>query len=90
MVGIYLMFRYLIYLFFCVEWLLYCGSCDNGAIFQVFDLRSLAWSALKMKMESDADKVEENNLQEVFPATSGHDMVKIPFLTSLTSTSVYV
>ena len=56
-----------------------CGSCDNDAMFQVFDLRSLAWSALKLKMESNADKVEENNLQEVFPATSGHNMVKVPF-----------
>lgn len=56
-----------------------CGSCDNDAIFQVFDLRSLAWSALKLKTESNADKVEENNLQEVFPATSGHNMVKVPF-----------
>ncbi|RVW97733.1 Acyl-CoA-binding domain-containing protein 6 [Vitis vinifera] len=55
------------------------GGSRNGRYLsdvQVFDLRSLAWSALKLKMESNADKVEENNLQEVFPATSGHNMIK--------------
>lgn len=55
------------------------GGSRNGRYLsdvQVFDLRSLAWSALKLKTESNADKVEENNLQEVFPATSGHNMIK--------------
>ncbi|XP_021295609.1 acyl-CoA-binding domain-containing protein 4 isoform X1 [Herrania umbratica] len=55
------------------------GGSRNGRYLsdiQVFDLRSLTWSSLKLKIESDADKSEDNGLQEVLPGTSDHSMIK--------------
>lgn len=44
---------------------------------QVFDLRSLAWSSLKLKPEVNADKAEDSGSQEILPPTSDHRMVRI-------------
>ncbi|XP_048231831.1 acyl-CoA-binding domain-containing protein 4 [Ricinus communis] len=55
------------------------GGSRNGRYLsdvQVFDLRSSVWSSLKLKTDLHADKVEENGLQEVLPATSDHSMVQ--------------
>lgn len=42
---------------------------------QVFDFRNLLWSNIKLKPNSD--KFEDSGLQEVLPAISAHNMVKI-------------
>ncbi|GMI83364.1 hypothetical protein like AT5G04420 [Hibiscus trionum] len=55
------------------------GGSRNGRYLsdiQVFDLRSLTWSSLKLKIEPSDDKSEENGLQEVLPGTSDHSMIK--------------
>uniref|UniRef100_A0A5B7ANG1 Putative acyl-CoA-binding domain-containing protein 4 n=1 Tax=Davidia involucrata TaxID=16924 RepID=A0A5B7ANG1_DAVIN len=54
------------------------GGSRNGRYLsdvQVFDLRNLAWSTLKLNMEPNAEKIKDS-LQEVLPATSGHSMIK--------------
>lgn len=43
---------------------------------QVFDLRSLAWSNLRLETELDADKTEDSGLLEVLPPISDHCMVR--------------
>ncbi|XP_059669142.1 acyl-CoA-binding domain-containing protein 5-like [Cornus florida] len=43
---------------------------------QVFDLRNLAWSTLKLNMEPKADKTTDGSSLEVLPASSGHRMIK--------------
>ncbi|XVF83007.1 hypothetical protein PTKIN_Ptkin16aG0098000 [Pterospermum kingtungense] len=55
------------------------GGSRNGRYLsdiQVFDLRSLTWSSLKLGIEPNADKPENSGLQEVFPGTSDHSMIK--------------
>lgn len=55
------------------------GGSRNGRYlsdFQVFDLKNLTWSALKLKVESNADKIKDSSPEEVFPAISGHIMFK--------------
>ncbi|CAN8257176.1 unnamed protein product [Cochlearia groenlandica] len=58
------------------------GGSRNGRYLsdvQVFDLRSLTWSSLKLKIEStNADNSEEDNvsLKEAFPAISDHRMIE--------------
>ncbi|KAH7547823.1 hypothetical protein ACOSQ2_033288 [Xanthoceras sorbifolium] len=55
------------------------GGSRNGRYLsdvQVFDLRSLAWSNLKLKTELNADKAEDSGSQEVLPPTSDHSMIK--------------
>lgn len=55
------------------------GGSRNGRFLsdvQVFDLRSLAWSNLRLETELDADKTEESGLLEVLPPLSDHCMVK--------------
>ncbi|KAE8709729.1 putative AMP dependent CoA ligase [Hibiscus syriacus] len=43
---------------------------------QVFDLRSLTWYSLKLKIDPSDDKSEDNGLQEVLPGISDHSMIK--------------
>lgn len=43
---------------------------------QVFDLRSLAWSNLKLKFEVNADVAEDGKPQEVLPPVSDHSLVR--------------
>lgn len=43
---------------------------------QVFNLRNLSWSTIKLNMETNADSNKDNGLQEVFPAISGHSMIR--------------
>ncbi|OVA17943.1 Kelch repeat type 1 [Macleaya cordata] len=55
------------------------GGSRNGRYLsdiQVFDLRTLTWSALKLHMDSESDQLGDNSSQEVLPATSGHSLVK--------------
>lgn len=55
------------------------GGSRNGRFLsdvQVFDLRSLAWSNLRLETELDADKTEDSGLLEVLPPMSDHCMVK--------------
>ncbi|XP_010558261.1 PREDICTED: acyl-CoA-binding domain-containing protein 4 isoform X2 [Tarenaya hassleriana] len=55
------------------------GGSRNGRYLsdvQVFDLRSLTWSNLKLKPEASADNIEDGSLQEAFPAISDHRMMK--------------
>jgi hypothetical protein len=59
------------------------GGSRNGRYLsdvQVFDLRSLTWSSLKLKTESSsADNIQEDDgssLREAFPAISDHRMIK--------------
>lgn len=42
----------------------------------MFDLNNLTWSSNKLNMESTDAKSEDGAKMEVFPATSGHSMVK--------------
>ncbi|OMO87264.1 Kelch repeat type 1 [Corchorus capsularis] len=52
------------------------GGSRNGRYLsdiQLFDLRSLTWSSLKLKTEQNA---ENSDLQEVLPGTSDHRMIK--------------
>ncbi|MED6109042.1 hypothetical protein PIB30_029995 [Stylosanthes scabra] len=53
------------------------GGSRNGrhlSDIQVFDLRSLTWSSLKLKANSGND--DGSASQKTFPATSGHDMIR--------------
>ncbi|XP_039022223.1 acyl-CoA-binding domain-containing protein 4-like [Hibiscus syriacus] len=55
------------------------GGSRNGRYLsdiQVFDLRSLTWSSLKLNIEPSDDKSEDNGLQEVLPGISDHSMIK--------------
>ncbi|XP_022765490.1 acyl-CoA-binding domain-containing protein 4-like isoform X1 [Durio zibethinus] len=55
------------------------GGSRNGRYLsdiQVFDLRSLTWSSLKLKIEPNADKSEDTSLWEVLPGTSDHSVIK--------------
>uniref|UniRef100_A0A7N0TLY7 Acyl-CoA-binding domain-containing protein n=1 Tax=Kalanchoe fedtschenkoi TaxID=63787 RepID=A0A7N0TLY7_KALFE len=50
------------------------GGSRNGRYLsdvQVFDLRNLVWSSLRL----GKDKINDNNTQELIPATSGHSMI---------------
>ncbi|GFQ03659.1 acyl-coa-binding domain-containing protein 4 [Phtheirospermum japonicum] len=61
------------------EKLYIAGGSRNGRYlsdFQVFDLKSLTWSILKLNMEANV-KINDGGVpQDVFPATSGHSMIK--------------
>lgn len=51
------------------------GGSRNGRYLsdvQSLDLRNLIWSTIKLRTQSD----HPDNIKEVFPATSGHSMVK--------------
>ncbi|PNX91339.1 acyl-CoA-binding domain-containing protein 4-like, partial [Trifolium pratense] len=53
------------------------GGSRNGrhlSDVQVFDLRSLTWSSLKLK--ADTGKDHDNSSQENLPAISGHNMIR--------------
>ncbi|KAL9318076.1 hypothetical protein ACSQ67_014593 [Phaseolus vulgaris] len=53
------------------------GGSRNGrhlSDVQVFDLRSLTWSSLKLKAK--VGKEDGNSSQEFLPATSGHNMIR--------------
>ncbi|GKU91637.1 hypothetical protein SLEP1_g5482 [Rubroshorea leprosula] len=55
------------------------GGSRNGRYLsdvQVFDLRSLTWSNLKMKVEQTPDKPEDSGSQEIITAISDHSMIK--------------
>ncbi|XVF75638.1 hypothetical protein PTKIN_Ptkin13bG0203300 [Pterospermum kingtungense] len=54
------------------------GSCNGRYLsdIQAFDFRSLTWCSLKLKIDPNADKSENNGLQEVLPGTSDHSMIK--------------
>lgn len=55
------------------------GGSRNGRYLsdiQVFDFRTLKWSALNMYTCSDGSVLDENNSKEVFPAFAGHSLVK--------------
>ncbi|KAL0358539.1 UNVERIFIED_CONTAM: Acyl-CoA-binding domain-containing protein 4, partial [Sesamum angustifolium] len=55
------------------------GGSRNGRYlsdFQVFDLKSLTWSTIKLNMETDDMKSTGAIPFEGFPATSGHSMIK--------------
>ncbi|XP_028094223.1 acyl-CoA-binding domain-containing protein 4-like [Camellia sinensis] len=55
------------------------GGSRNGRYLsdvQVFNLKNLAWSTLKLSTESNADETKDSVSQEILPATSGHSMFK--------------
>ncbi|CAK9159805.1 unnamed protein product [Ilex paraguariensis] len=55
------------------------GGSRNGRYIsdvKVLDLGSLAWSAVKLNVEPNADKVEDSSTREKLPASSGHSMIK--------------
>ncbi|KAI3734676.1 hypothetical protein L6452_14151 [Arctium lappa] len=55
------------------------GGSRNGRYLsdvQALDLRNLTWSTIKLRTQSDADNVRDGRLLEVFPAISGHSMLK--------------
>lgn len=55
------------------------GGSRNGrqlSDVQALDLRNLSWSTIKLRTQSEADNIKNGGLSEVFPATSGHSMVK--------------
>ncbi|KAL6977151.1 hypothetical protein U1Q18_025945 [Sarracenia purpurea var. burkii] len=55
------------------------GGSRNGRYLsdvQVFDLKTLAWSTLKLNTEPNAEKIKDNLSQEILSATSGHSMLK--------------
>ncbi|XP_051116425.1 acyl-CoA-binding domain-containing protein 4 [Andrographis paniculata] len=55
------------------------GGSRNGRYlsdFQVFDLRSLTWSTVKLNIEASDAKTNDGIPAQVFPATSGHSMIK--------------
>ncbi|KAI3474344.1 hypothetical protein Pfo_029178 [Paulownia fortunei] len=55
------------------------GGSRNGrylADFQVFDLRNLTWSTIKLNMEADDAQSKDGIPPEVFSAISGHSMIK--------------
>ena len=79
MAGTYLMFRYWICpiahpVFHIKLQVPSCGSFGKGIILQVFDLKSLVWSNLKLK--PNADKFEETGSLDILPAISGHNVVR--------------
>ncbi|KAL6573472.1 hypothetical protein OROHE_001931 [Orobanche hederae] len=63
----------------CDEKLYITGGSRNGRYlsdFQVFDLRSLTWSTIKLNMEAGDAKSKDGITRDVFPATYGHSMIK--------------
>lgn len=53
------------------------GGSRNGRYLsdvQVLDLKALAWSTLKLNIETNVEKVKDDFSQESLPATSGHSM----------------
>ncbi|KAI7730064.1 hypothetical protein M8C21_020015 [Ambrosia artemisiifolia] len=55
------------------------GGSRNGrqlSDVQALDLRNLSWSTIKLKTQPQADNVKNGGLADVFPATSGHSMIK--------------
>ncbi|KAI3817604.1 hypothetical protein L1987_11400 [Smallanthus sonchifolius] len=55
------------------------GGSRNGrqlSDVQALDLRNLNWSKIKIRTQSQADNIKNGELPEVFPATSGHSMIK--------------
>ncbi|MFS8012389.1 putative galactose oxidase/kelch, beta-propeller, kelch-type beta propeller [Helianthus anomalus] len=55
------------------------GGSRNGRYLsdvQAFDLKNLSWSTFALSTKSDAENVNDSTLTEVFPAISGHSMVK--------------
>ncbi|KAK7343942.1 hypothetical protein VNO77_13080 [Canavalia gladiata] len=59
------------------EKLYIAGGSRNGrhlSDVQVFDLRSLTWSSLKLK--ANVRKDDGNSSQEILPAISGHNMIR--------------
>ncbi|KAG8390564.1 hypothetical protein BUALT_Bualt01G0096600 [Buddleja alternifolia] len=55
------------------------GGSRNGRYlsdFQVFDLKNLTWSTIKLNTEANDVKSKDGIRVEVFPATAGHSMVK--------------
>ncbi|XP_044460473.1 acyl-CoA-binding domain-containing protein 4, partial [Mangifera indica] len=55
------------------------GGSRNGrhlSDVQVFDLRSLVWSNLKLKTELNGEMAEDSGSQEVLPPMSDHSMIK--------------
>jgi hypothetical protein len=79
MVGTYRMFRYWIcpiahpVLHITLQVLSY-GSFGVGIFPQVFDLKSLLWSNLKLK--PNADEFEDTVSLDILPAISGHNVVR--------------
>ncbi|KAJ9553723.1 hypothetical protein OSB04_017768 [Centaurea solstitialis] len=54
------------------------GGSRNGRYLsdvQALDLRNLSWSTIKLRTQSETDN-EDGRLLEVFPAISGHSMLK--------------
>ncbi|XP_042519949.1 acyl-CoA-binding domain-containing protein 5 [Macadamia integrifolia] len=61
------------------ERLYIAGGSRNGrhlSDIQVFDLRTLVWTALKLHMDPNLDNLEDSRSQAILPATSGHSLVK--------------
>ncbi|XP_052185475.1 acyl-CoA-binding domain-containing protein 4 [Diospyros lotus] len=55
------------------------GGSRNGRYLsdiQVLDLKTLAWSPLKLKVEKNADNSKDSLAGEILPPTSGHSMFK--------------
>ncbi|KAI3470525.1 hypothetical protein Pfo_027188 [Paulownia fortunei] len=55
------------------------GGSRNGRYlsdFQVFDLKNLTWSTIKLNMEANDVKSKDGIPLEAFPATSGHSMIR--------------
>lgn len=55
------------------------GGSRNGRYLsdvQALDLRNLSWSTIKLTSQPAADNIKDVKLLEVFPATSGHSMLK--------------
>nr|GEW18413.1 acyl-CoA-binding domain-containing protein 4 [Tanacetum cinerariifolium] len=55
------------------------GGSRNGRYLsdvQALDLRNLSWSTIKLTTQPAADNNKHGKLLEVFPATSGHSMLK--------------
>ncbi|XP_042015300.1 acyl-CoA-binding domain-containing protein 6-like [Salvia splendens] len=54
------------------------GGSRNGRYLsdiQVFDLKNLMWSSIKLNMEANDDKSTDGAKLGAFPATSGHSMI---------------
>lgn len=55
------------------------GGSRNGRYLsdvQVFDLKNLTWSTMKMNTEATSVEVEDGTQLDVFPATAGHSVIK--------------
>ncbi|KAL2548905.1 Galactose oxidase/kelch repeat superfamily protein [Forsythia ovata] len=55
------------------------GGSRNGRYLsdiQVFDLKNLTWSTVKLNTEADNVKDKDGTQLEVFPATAGHSVIK--------------